>query len=97
MSLNSFSNSKDSMEVARVLTKDLLYVSGQKKLHGIWYFLFSSTKLECNTLLIIVLIQMPSHIQSKLYYIFVFLSPLYCIFCLLCNTVRPVSPYLAVT
>lgn len=97
MSLNSFSNSKDSMEVARVLTKDLLYVSGQKKLHGIWYFLFSYTKLECNTLLIIVLIQMPSsHSVKTLLYFCIFVSSLL-YFCLLCNTVRPVSPYLAVT
>lgn len=77
MSLNSFSNSKDSMEVARVLTKDLLYVSGQKKLHGIWYFLFSYTKLECNTLLIIVLIQMPSsHSVKTLLYFCIFVSSL---------------------
>lgn len=39
MSLNSFSNSKDSMEVARVFTKDLLYVSGQKK--TAWNLVFS--------------------------------------------------------
>lgn len=86
MSLNSFSNSKDSMAVARVLTKELLYVSSQKKLQGMWYFLFSYTKLECNTLLIIVLIEMPNSHSVKTQY-----------FCLLCNTVRPVSPYLAVT
>lgn len=84
MSLNSFSNSKDSMEVARVFTKDLLYVSGQKKLHGIWYFLFSYTKLEFLSgtlsrmaLLIIVLIQMPSsHSVKTLLYFCIFVSSL---------------------
>lgn len=97
MALNSFSNSKDSMEVARVFTKDLLYVSGQKNCMEFGIFCFPTLNWSATLCLLLCSFKCQVHIQSKLYYIFIFLSPLYCIFCLLCNTVRPVSPYLAVT
>lgn len=70
---------------------------GKKNCMEFCIFCFPTLNWSATLCLLLCSFKCQVHIQSKLYYIFVFLSPLYCIFCLLCNTVRPVSPYLAVT